>query len=134
MVDNEKTSLVWGVLRLFWRFSPVFDEKMSNFRFWKNKITWEPLDIARRDFQDLFYPWAGVSDPVWAKTERNRVIYGQKMTKNVDFSVFCHFLSFSYEISPHVCRSNSALGWVTEMVELLAERKDDLQAVDFSGI
>ena len=134
MANNEKISLVLGVLRLFWRFWPIFHKKISDFRFWKNAITREPLDIARRGFQDVFYPWAGPLDQVWAKTERNWVIYGQKWTKNVDFSYFGHFFSFSYEILPHVWRSNSALGWPTEMIELLGERRDHLQAVNFSGI
>ena len=134
MANNEKTSLVLGVLRLFWRFWPVFCKKMSNFRFWKNAIIRESFDIASPGFQDGFYILAGVSDHVWAKTERNWLIYGQKMTKNVDFLDFGQFLSFSYEISPHVWGSNSALGWPTEMIDLLAESQDDFLKVDFTCI
>ena len=131
MANNEKTSLVLGVLSLFWHFELFFIRK---FQILKNVITQEPLDIARRDLQDVFYPWAGPLDQVWAKTERNWEIYGQKMEKNWNFSDFGHFLLLSYDILPHVWRSNSSLSWVTEMIELLAETRDHLLAVDFTCI
>ena len=57
-------------------------------------ITQEPLDIARRDLQDVFYPWAGPLDQVWAKTECNQVIYGPKMTKNWILSILAIFYYF----------------------------------------
>ena len=134
MANNEKITLVLGVFTVIFGFWPFFDRKMSDFKFWKNAITREPLDIVRRGFQDMFYPWAGPLDQVWAKTERNWEIYGQKMEKNWNFSDFGHFLLLSYDILPHVWRSNSSLSWVTEMIELLAETRDHLLAVDFTCI
>ena len=134
MANNEKITLVLGVFTVTLGFWPFFDRKMSDFKFWKNAISREPFDIARRDLQDVFYPWAGPLDQVWAKTERNWEIYGQKMEKNWNFSDFGHFLLLSYDILSHVWRSNSSLSWVTEMIELLAETRDHLLAVDFTCI
>ena len=130
MWNNEKITLVLGVFTVILGFWPFFDRKMSDFKFWKNAISQEPFDIARWDLQNVFYPWAYPLDQVWAKTERNQVIYGPKMTKKWNFIDFSHFLLLSYEILPHVWRSNSPLHLVTEMIELLTETRDHLQKVD----
>ena len=106
MANNEKITLVLGVFTVILGFWPFFNGKMSYFKFWENTITREHFDIARRDLQDVFYPWADPLDQVWAKTEHNQVIYGPKMTKKWNFIDFSHFLLLSYEILPHVWRSN----------------------------
>ena len=131
MANNEKITLVLGVFMLIFGFWLFFDRKMSYFKFWKNAITRESFDIARRDLEDVFYPWpwADPLDQVWAKTECNQVIYGPKMTKKWNFIDFSHFLLLSYEILLHVWRSNSSPGWPTGMIKLLAETRDHLQKV-----
>ena len=134
MANNEKITLVLGVFTVILGFWPFFDRKMSDFKFWKNAISQEPFDIARWDLQNVFYPWADPLDQVWAKTECNQVIYRPKMTKKWNFIDFSHFLLLSYEILPHIWRSNSSPGWPTEMIELLAETRDHLQKVDCTCI
>ena len=88
MANNEKITLVLGVFTVILGFWSFFNRKMSDFKFWKNAITQEPFDIARQDLQDVFYSWGDPLDQVWAKTERNQVIYGPKMTKKMEFYRF----------------------------------------------
>ena len=134
MANNEKITLVLGVFTVILGFWPFFDRKMSDFKFWKNAISQELFDIARWDLQNVFYLWADPLDQVWAKTECHQVIYRPKMTKNLNFIDFSHFLLLLYEILLHVWRSNSSPDCPTEMIELLAETRDHLQKVDYTSI